>query len=214
MRQGPDPAVVRALTVAALSTADQDRHLDPTDLAELGPTERDAVTQYHALLVRLRAELVEGGEFDPQRIAAQIEQAIEKPVRIRCLHLCWRVDGFGDYELIPDNSFPAGRKNPMVLYLELDRFRIHAQDSGTNEVRLSQEVVLYTDPGGSAVWKQPRVQIVDVSRNRRRDFFVTQPISLPEALSVGKYLLKVTVTDEHSRTMDEIQIPLDLVVQG
>lgn len=213
VRDGSEPVLVRALTAVAVRAAAPDRPLDPADLAALGPAERDSVEQYHALLVRLRVELAEGGEFDAQQIAADLEQMTDQPVRVRCLHLCRKVSGFGDYELISGNSFPAGRENPMVLYLEMDRFQIQDQESGLHEVRLSQEVVLYTDPGGATVWKQPSVEIVDVSRNRRRDFFVTQLIRLPKVLGVGSYLLKITVTDEHGKTMDEIQAPVHLVAQ-
>ncbi len=214
VRSGSEPAVAKALTAAALGAVDTDRQFDPAAIAELAPTQRDAVSQYHALLILLREDLTAGRQIDPQMIASELEKMIDQPVRVRCLNLCRKVSGFGDYEVIPGNSFNAGRENPMVLYLEMDRFQIHKQESGLHEVRLSQEVVLYTDPGGAAVWKQPSVQIVDVSRNRRRDFFVTQLIRLPQVLGVGDYLLKVTVTDEHGQTMDEIQTPVQLVADG
>jgi hypothetical protein len=75
-------------------------------------------------------------------------------------------------------------------------------------------VVLYTDDAhGLAVWRQPQVQIVDQSRNRRRDFFVVQVIRLPGRLNVGKYRLKVTVDDVHSNTRAEMSLPIQIVAE-
>ena len=58
---------------------------------------------------------------------------------------------------------------------------------------------------------QNTVQIVDRSRNRRRDFFEVQLIKLPPQLSVGKYWLKVRVTDLHGNYIDETSLPIKIV---
>ena len=61
------------------------------------------------------------------------------------------------------------------------------------------------------MWKQPATQIVDESRNKRRDFFVVQLIRLPARLGVGKYRLKVRINDLHGGSIDETTLPIQLV---
>ena len=212
IRQERQPAIQRALTAAALSLAGPNRTLDEVDLAALDVAQRTLVKRYHQLLVTLTDRLAAGGTLDPQQLAGQIERMFDPmPIRIRQIHLCRRVKSFGDFQAFDQAGFLAGRENLMVLYVEVDRYRAFERSDGAYEVRLKQEIVLYTDPGGTAVWQQTSPAIVDVSRNRRRDFYVTQLLRLPSNLSVGRYLLKVSVTDEHSATIDETQVPLQIV---
>ena len=48
----------------------------------------------------------------------------------------------------------------------------------------------------------------------RRDFFTTQLIALPPALSVGKYHLKIRVRDEHSGAEAEDSVPFQMVADA
>ena len=82
---------------------------------------------------------------------------------------------------------------------------------GQYEVKLAQQVSLYNEADGLEVWRHPSVQIVDRSRNRRRDFFEVQLIKLPPQLNVGKYRLKVRVTDYHADCIDEASMPIRFV---
>lgn len=212
LREGSEPAMARALKAATLLAAEPGRTLTEVNLKGLDASQQAMVRQYHQLVVALAQQLADDGGLDEQGLAARLEQLVgRQPIRIRVLALCRRVRGFGDYDPFENNTFIAGRPNAMVLYVEVDRFTVHERTDGMNEVSLVQEVVLYTDPGGTAVWRQDAVGIVDESRNRRRDFFVTQLIRLPQTLGVGKYFLKVTVTDQHSKTVDEKQAELQIV---
>ncbi|GIW76513.1 MAG: hypothetical protein KatS3mg104_1576 [Phycisphaerae bacterium] len=40
----------------------------------------------------------------------------------------------------------------------------------------------------------------DLCRNRRRDFFIARIITLPANLTLGRYVLKVSITDPQSRS--------------
>ena len=79
-------------------------------------------------------------------------------------------------------------------------------------MRLRQEMVLYTDTG-LAAWpdKSNAATFVDQSRNRRHDFFISRRIQLPSSLAAGKYVLKITMTDEQSDRVVEASAPLELV---
>ncbi|MFW6033276.1 MAG: hypothetical protein ACOCTI_07875, partial [Phycisphaeraceae bacterium] len=127
------------------------------------------------------------------------------------MELCRRVDDYGLYEPFARRQFLAGHSRRLGLYLEIDHFRVAPAADDRFEVRLRLEVVLYSEADGLAVWRQDPVQYTDLSRSRRRDFFIARPIELPANLGVGKYRLKVRVTDLHGGSMDEHTIPLQLV---
>jgi hypothetical protein len=80
--------------------------------------------------------------------------------------------------------------------------------------KISEEEVLYTE-SGLPIWPGKPVPrtIADQSRNRRHDFFIVKLIHLPATLSVGRYLLKITVIDQQSNRMAEGTIPIDIVAE-
>lgn len=211
VRRSSQPAMPRALTTATLLATDSKLPLAPDDLSALTDEKREQVERYHAFVSLLRRTLAAGDDLDKASMIEQLEGMFARqPIKIVCVHLCRRVRGFGDFDTFEEQPFLAGRVIRLVLYVEVDQYHVVESD-GMHEVRLSQEVIVYTDPGGTPIWKQPPVQIVDTSRNRRRDFFVTQLIHLPQTLSVGKYLLKVAVSDGNGGTLDETGVPFDVV---
>ena len=48
---------------------------------------------------------------------------------------------------------------------------------------------------GALVYDQPPVPVADLSRNRRRDFFLRTLLTIPADLQPGQYRLKVAITD-------------------
>ena len=80
-------------------------------------------------------------------------------------------------------------------------------------MQLTQEVTIFTEHDGLIAWRQAAAEIVDESRNQRRDFFVVQLVKLPARLTVGKYLLKVRIRDVNGQTLDEQTLPLQLVAE-
>lgn len=208
-----DSALAKALSGAAASLASPAAEMAPRLLEGLSLAERDLVARFHQVVLLMQRELVQG---DPELARASIERRLEElfgqqPVAIRTLELCQRVSGYGIYEPFESHTFVAGRDQKAIVYVELDNFRPVEQGDGTYKVELKQEVVLYNATDGLAVWKHEPVQIVDESRNRRRDFFVVQLVTLPGRLSVGKYRLKVRVTDLQGGSIDETTMPLEFV---
>lgn len=136
-------------------------------------------------------------------------------VEIAAVELCRSVGGFGVYEPFPDNTFAAGVPVRMVLYTEIDGFSTDVSaDDSMHHVRLSQEVLLFRDADGQVVWNREPEAIRDESRRMRRDFWSVQLVELPATLGVGRYRLKVRITDEVSGTVDERSVPLRLVATG
>ena len=101
-----------------------------------------------------------------------------------------------------------------IVYVEVEDFVAAPTDDDKREVRLTQELILYKESDGLAVWRHEPTQIVDVSRNRRRDFYVVQMIALPARLGEGRYRLKVRLTDQHGDSIDETTLSVQVVADA
>lgn len=134
--------------------------------------------------------------------------------------LCTRVESFGRFSPYAANRFTAGRAIPLIVYTEVENFaqsEEHGNDStpGTRwNVQVSQELALYLDSDGSRQWRQTEQTVKDVSRSKRKDYYLVQRIDLPANLSVGRYNLKVIVRDRNaSNGGGEVErtIPIEIV---
>jgi hypothetical protein len=128
---------------------------------------------------------------------------------IPTIALCRSVKTFGNYEPM-DGRFVAGAKNEAILYCEVANVASRQNERGEWESNLSQEAVLYTEDG-QRVWSNPRQAVVDHSRNRRHDFFIPQRVTLPPNLTIGRYILKATITDEQVKRVAEATMPVQIV---
>lgn len=204
------------LARAALSLADPRREMTDADLGTLPSEDRKLVLAYQRMFTQLGRSLGRDAEADREELELAAEELAEqlraeRHLSIRTAELCTRVDGYGVYEAFNSTTFVAGRERPAIVYIELDDFEAERTAEGGHEVRLRQEIVLYNASDGLAVWRVRPTDIVDESRNRRRDFFLVQVVKLPASLNVGKYLLKVTITDEVGEAVDEATIPIEFV---
>ncbi len=156
------------------------------------------------LLSKKVRPLLELGE----RLRSQAELTI--PV----VALCRKVDGFGVYEPIEPTRFPAGRENPAIVYCEVENFSSQLDEQKRWTTMLAEEVVLYDEQNGLEVWREKQTRsIVDYSRNRRHDFFLVKMIKLPANLTIGRYLLKVSVVDQQVQRVAENTVAVEIVAQ-
>lgn len=195
----------------------------------LSPGQRRSLEAFRAVVRAVTSGSAASG--DPRQVADVLVSAASglddaQGIHVRRASLCSRVLGYGRYEVIGGSTFVAGRPARFIVYTELDRFahrQAKAGDPGRAElgadvdgeaplaVELSQELSLWHDADGSAQWRVPEQAVVEVSRNRRRDFYLVQQVELPSNLSVGKYNLKVLVKDRVSGGQDEASIPIVIV---
>jgi hypothetical protein len=138
----------------------------------------------------------------------------ESDLSLPTLTLCRKVEGFGVYDPIEPARFSAGKEHPAIIYCEVANFSSQQNDKKMWSTKISEEEVLYTE-SGLPIWPAKPAQrtIADQSRNRRHDFFIVKLIRLPATLSVGRYLLKVTVVDQQTNRMAEGTIPIDIVAE-
>jgi hypothetical protein len=136
----------------------------------------------------------------------------EAQLSIPTVAFCSKVSRFGVYEPMRSSRFAAGRNNDLIVYCEVGNFNSIQGSDRIWRTRLRQDMVLYTDTG-LAVWpeKPNSATILDESRNRRHDFFIPTRVRLPSSLAAGKYVLKITLTDEESNRIVEASSPLEIV---
>ncbi len=136
----------------------------------------------------------------------------EAQLSIPTVAFCSKVSRFGVYDPMRSSRFAAGRNNDLIVYCEVGNFNSVQGSDRIWRTRLQQDMVLYTD-SGLAVWpeKPSPAVILDESRNRRHDFFIPTRVRLPSSLAAGKYVLKITLTDEESNHIVEASTPLEIV---
>ena len=215
----PDPAVVRALNQAALSVllGETETPLDPRLLASLTPERRRQVERYQRLISELARQIASSDQGPTRGEVNRHLDAIfgREPLTIEAAHLVKRVRGFGVIDPFPDYRFIAGRSQPLIVYVELANFTVvpSSTDPALRQVVVTQELTLYNESDGLRVWHEEPVRILDESRNVRRDFFMIQHVTLPANLSVGRYQLKISVRDVNGRSVDEANLPIQIVAQ-
>ena len=183
----------------------------PTEDRELIASVMDGLTLFrnglradnNTLLSKKVKPLLEMGD----RLRAQAE------LNIPTLSLCTKVDGFGVYEPIEPARFIAGREHQAIVYCEVENFASNPlADRKEFETKLSQEASLFTE-NGMLVWADKAGTVIDKSRNRRHDFFIVKKIKLPSTLTIGRYLLKVSVEDLQAHRVAEQNLSIEVVAQ-
>lgn len=212
-RREQGDAVTRAVNIAAILGMTGKEAFDPRDLQALSDPQKTRLQHYQKLTALLREQAISPGNATQYQTMLEHLDALmdDVPLHIRKVEIARSVSSFGVYQAMETRTFLAGRPQPMIVYVELEHFKAIKGDAGKYAVKLAQELVLYNEADGLAIWREPRVQISDESLNRRRDFFVVQRIELPARLGVGKYLLKVTMSDLQGGSIDETTVPIQVV---
>lgn len=116
-------------------------------------------------------------------------------LRVPRVELCTAIEGFGRYTPIEIAEYPAGQKNRVLLYIEVDNFRSEKTPSGMYRTLLSVRQSLL-NKAGEEIWSTHDANIEDLARQQRRDFYLTVgPLTIPKSLAPGEYFLKVEVED-------------------
>jgi hypothetical protein len=209
-------APLRELAViASMTMIKPDRKLDPQAIPDLTGNEKQLLSELQNFFTELGTTLEKNQELQTAvaSAAGSLRDSLVKPPQLSLPKavLCTRVGGFGDYSPFERNSFLAASQQKVIVYLEIDEFVSELNATGEYVTQLAQQLTIYSDRDGIPVWKEDWQTAVDVSRNKRQDFFTVQMITFPQALSVGKYNLKVRVRDEKSSAETETTIPFEMV---
>jgi len=213
-----DPGAA-ALALAGLEVLLPD---ETGSLVEEGVLSDGELASLDAARAFLRSMSSEGSLASPAQLSAGLEEiqaglhawtgmVVTKSV------LCTRVDGFGRYETFDTYRFVAGRAQPAIVYVELERFgqREFVGPDGQQryETKLSQRLELYHVADDLNTWNRAAETVTDVTRNHLRDYYLINQITLPANLGVGRYHLKVVMRDLVSDKVAESIIPIEIVAR-
>jgi hypothetical protein len=187
-------------------------------IAPLPEEDRELLTTLLDGLSNFRAGLrADANSLQSKKVAPLLELAdrlrSQGELTISTAALCKSVQRFGVYEPMEPPRFIAGSKNnAAILYCEVANFSSQLNDKKLWETKLKQEAVLFSE-SGLQVWSDKTDTVLDQSRNRLHDFFIADKVVLPSSLPVGRYLMKMTVTDLHASRVAEATVPIQVVAQ-
>jgi hypothetical protein len=124
--------------------------------------------------------------------------------------LCKAIDGFGRYTPFEPAEFQAGKPNRVLLYVEVDNFSTERTSSGQFRVLLTMRQSLLTK-SGEEIWSAKDDNIEDLSRQRRRDFYLTAERVIPKTLNPGDYVFKVEIEDVLAGKINGASVTFKLV---
>ncbi len=190
----------------------------------LSPEERRHLDAARAFLESVRAS-ADGDDDAPADTAQQIALDLSetRPLRIVRAELCSRVDGYGQFATFEPSVFIAGRRNRVIVYVEVDRFRhaevtpssnVYGTGAGHYAVELTQRVEIYHKADNVLAMATPVLADRRVSRNRFRDYYVVTAIDLPQTLTVGQYEVKITMRDRADNSLAQAVVPLTIVADA
>ncbi len=207
------------LLIAATSMLDPDRALATEAIGVLTQREREILEGMQAFFSDLGSQLQATGDPEVVVFAADAlgrSLASHPQLSVATAALCSRVGGFGDYDEFSRNdagrySFLAHSGQQVVVYVEVDDYQSERDDKEQWVTELSQQLVIYSDRDGIPVWREDWQVGVDASKNRRKDFFIVQLITLPRQLSVGRDQLKILLRDRKSGAEAETAVELEMI---
>lgn len=201
------------LAIAGMALADPDRAVDPESLYDLSNEERELFGLFQDFFARTGRDLTDCQDARDAiaDAVAGLRESLAGELRLPTAELCYSVTGFGIYKTFDRYAFLAHQGQQVIVYLEIDDFESELNKQGKWITETSQLLTIYGDDG-LAVWGgRDWATAVDAAQKRRRDYFTVQTITLPNALSVGKYTLKIRVRDEKTGAEAERSIPFEMV---
>lgn len=119
-------------------------------------------------------------------------------LRVPVVALCTEAMSYGAYKAYPPSQLVAkGQPTSVIVYCEVENFSSHQSADGIFHTRLSWQVLVLNEDGDTVATLSQK-DFEDVSRNRRRDFFLADVVQLPANLSAGDYVLRVMIDDRGS----------------
>ncbi len=175
---------------------------------------------------RVRSQPAKAGSAMNQALSqALARMSGTTPLNLPRVALCTKVLGFGRFETFVSDTFYAGKPIRAIVYAEVDGFAYRPARAGDpvqrnvplaeqQSVDLTQRLSLFHDQSGLLAWHVPAQRVVETSRNQRRDFFLIHQVELPKNLTVGTYVLKITIEDSTSGATTEASLPIKIVAGG
>lgn len=123
------------------------------------------------------------------------------------MRFCRKVLGFARTEPLSTESCRPGQE--VLIYCELEGLRDEEGEAGFRS-RLSARLQILPKSGGAPIWQVELGEQVDVCRRRRRDFFASYRLRLPEGLRAGAYEIRLVQKDLLAEAETSRALPLTI----
>ncbi len=140
--------------------------------------------------------------------------AAKADLQVPRVKLCTAIRAFGDYTPIDPPTFTAGKNDKVLVYIEIENFMSKQMDDGQYKTVLTLRESLL-DARGRELWSLQNPPIEDISRQMRRDFFLsTSPRPISAKLPPGEYFYKVEIEDVQAGKVNSAKTGFKLVAVG
>ena len=121
-------------------------------------------------------------------------------LELRNLAFCHKISSYGNYERFQRDEFSPGQ--PVLVYAEVENFKSEPTSDSQYRTILQSTIEIYqAGPNGRLVDRITFASTEDVCRNPRRDYFHSYEITVPQRISLGPHVLKLTVEDQLSKKL-------------
>lgn len=133
---------------------------------------------------------------------AQLRSAVQRlqesaRLEIRNVNFCHKINSYGDYERFQRDEFTPGQ--PVLVYAEVENFKSDPTSDGRFRTLLRSTVDIHKAGDGGLVQSIPFQATEDLCRNHRRDYFHSYEFTIPQRISLGPHVMKLTMEDQLSR---------------
>lgn len=223
--QTNDDPYQSGLALAGLETLSPGALYELVDSGTLLPNETEILLAAHEFFQGLAADPQQANTDNAMTLVDTVRERLNEtaPLRITAAELCTRVWGYGQYETFDKASdgsyrFMIGRRQPIIIYTEVDRFgrspTIDADGVAQWKVELSQELQVFHLADDLLVTARSAETDTSLSRSKMRDYYLINQTYLPESLSLGKYHLKIIMRDANKNAIAETVIPFQIVASS
>jgi hypothetical protein len=205
--------VARALAEAALAIGQPERAFDAGGFG-LDAEDRALAERFHAACQTIGRQLAEGASAAEATVAlAGLVDSLKptEDLRVPRIELCTSVEGFGRLTPIQNKRFLPGRGTQFVLYTEVAGFASELDEKGQWTTRLSTRLTILARHDGTPVSTREWTDVVDESAVKRKDFFICEKVTLSDLLTLGTYVLRVSVRDERTGAIAERSVEFQMV---
>ncbi len=166
------------------------------------PQQQYWTNQLYALAVYLDGEAIAHSARRATEAKVHLDQAAYHlgtagNLVVKNLAFCTAVRSFGVVREFDQKEFRPGQV--VLLYAELENFSVEETPEGYRTT-LRGSYHIY-DARGNQVASEELPMVEDLCRNRRRDFFVSYRIQLPQRIYPGRHKLQLTLEDAKSQRM-------------
>lgn len=108
---------------------------------------------------------------------------------------CHKITSFGNYQRFKRDEFTPGQ--PVLLYAEVASFKSEPTSDGQFRTLMKSSVEIFEGGiHGRLIESIPFAPSEDRCRNHRRDYFHSYEFAIPQGISSGPHVLRLTVEDQ------------------